>query len=245
MTGMRARRSVLLCVMLVSLVGCREGSDPSVAPTVPVPVTRDAPPREFFHTSTPYRLQNSIRGLHRAKQLGYRWIDIDSNYCRASTGSALIPLAVHWPRLRGDHFADPAGRFAADDFYADLRLHQVRRLRTDDPHPYRVQTMIEMVRTAGRLGVRGIEWEVKAGAGFEEPGMYRPVLAAAERAGVEIVVKTLRNVGGEHAALRRLEAAHQAGATTMLLNHGRTAVRIDAERSTYVDFVRGKWDYSY
>lgn len=241
---------VLLAALLVG-AGCGSGPDgptgpgsgqPSATAAHEAGTTTDAPRHDFFHEGHPYRLQNSVRGLRRAVELGYEWIDIDSNYCRAGEGPVpLVPLATHWQRIRGDHFRDPAGRVPDDARWSDLTLAEARRLRTDDPEPYRVLTMVEIVRAAARTGLRGIEWEVKGGAGFEEPAPYREVLAAAEEAGVEIIVKTLRNVGGEAAALRRLAAAKRAGATTMLLNRVGGPVRIDADRASYVDHVRGEW----
>ena len=230
-------------VLLLGAAGC--ASDSAEAPRAErlgsTIATADAPRRPFFHEYRPYRLQNSARGLRLAVERGYEWIDIDSNYCWDDARRDLVPLATHWARIRGDHFADPSDRIPADARWSGLTLGEARRLVTDDVPPYRVLTMVEVVRTAARVGLTGIEWEVKGGEGFERPALYRQVLAAADRVGVEIVVKTLRNVGGEAAALRRLAAAKQAGATTMLLNHDDDDVRIDAARASYVDYVRGDW----
>lgn len=213
------------------------------APVPPPPVflTRSAPPRAFYHQSNPYRLQNSVRGLREAVAAGLKWTDVDSNYCWDDAGTTRIPLAVHWSHIRGDRFRDPLLQVPDDSRWADLALTTARRLRTDDPQPYRVLTMIEMVRAAARYGLVGIEWEVKDGVGFESSAMYRPVLRVAAAVGVKVVVKTLRNLGGDAAALRRLWAAKKAGATTMLLNHDTTPVRITAARGTYVNYVRGPW----
>lgn len=240
---MRALVSSWCCLaLLLTGAGCAsEGEEPASARPADTAGTTDAPRRAFFHENRPYRLQNSLRGLELAVARGFEWIDIDSNHCWDDRRRARVALATHWARVRGDHFRDPEGRIPDDARWSDLTLTEARRLVTDDAEPYRVLTMVEIVRAAARVGLDGIEWEVKGGTGFERPALYRPVLAAAERLGLGIVVKTLRNVGGEAAALRRLAAAKQAGATTMLLNHDDDAVRIDADRAAYVDYVRGDW----
>lgn len=240
---MRVLLSAWCClVLLLATTGCAsESSEPASARSAAAAGTTDAPRRAFFHENRPYRLQNSLRGLQLAVARGYEWIDIDSNHCWDDGRRRHVALATHWARIRGDHFQDPEGRIPTDAKWADLTLAEARRLVTDDAEPYRVLTMVEIVRAAARVGLTGIEWEVKSGAGFEHPAVYRPVLAAADRVGLAIVVKTLRNVGGEAAALRRLAAAKEAGATTMLLNHDDDAVRIDADRASYVDYVRGDW----
>jgi hypothetical protein len=207
--------------------------------SVPGVRTQDAASRDAFHVS-PYRLENSFRGLRMAAVEGH-WIDVDSNYCWDADRRHRIALATHWPRTGPDHFVDPAGLVGPYAAFADLTLPEVRRLRSTDASPFRIHTMEEMVREAARLDVAGIEWEVKGGSAFERPSLYRPVLATAARVGIEINVKTLTTIGGTKAALRRLEAAKRAGATTMLLNHRDRPVPITPRRSHYVDYVRGPW----
>ncbi|WP_344147994.1 hypothetical protein [Nocardioides koreensis] len=229
--------------MSLLLAGALTGCDVGLAAHEPGGTsvrTQVAPSRGAFHENQPYRLQNSFRGLRLAARAG-TWIDIDSNYCWDTARRHRIPLATHWPHIGADHFTDPAGRIDPDAAFADLTLPEVRRLRSTDPVPYRISTMEEMVREAARIGVPGIEWEVKGGTAFERPATYRGVLAAAAEAGIEVNVKTLTNIGGTKAALRRLRAAARAGATTMLLNHSARPVRITAAESRYVDYVRGPW----
>lgn len=233
------RRLALSLLLTWALSGCGVGLA-AHEPMGPSVRTEDAPTRGAFHQDHPYRLQNSYRGLRLAARAG-TWIDIDSNYCWDSARRHHIPLATHWPRIGADHFTDPAGSIDPDAAFADLTLPEVRRLRSTDPVPFRISTMEEMVREAARIGVVGIEWEVKGGSAFERPATYREVLAAAAEAGIEVNVKTLTNIGGEKAALRRLAAASRAGATTMLLNHSPRPVRITTAESRYVDYVRGPW----
>jgi hypothetical protein len=231
--GKRASTAFAATAAALLLAGCGIGSADE-----PSSRTQDAPTRGAFHETHPYRLSNSFRGLQLAAEAG-TWIDIDTNYCWDSARRHRIPIATHWPRIGFDEFADPTGRVETGAAFADLTLPEVRRLRSNDPEPYRISTMEEMVREAARIGLTGIEWEVKGGKAFERSAIYRPVLATARHVGVEINVKTSDNIGGENAALRRLRAAHRAGATTMLLGH--RAVVITTAESRYVDYVRGSW----
>ncbi|KRB80466.1 hypothetical protein ASE01_03090 [Nocardioides sp. Root190] len=140
---MRIRTSVpaLLLAVVVGTAGCGDTSaepppDSGTTATAGERTgTTDAPRRRFFHENKPYRLQNSVRGLRRAVELDLEWIDIDSNYCREVEGGALVALATHWARIRGDHFRDPSGSVPEDARWSDLTLAQVRRLRSDDADP--------------------------------------------------------------------------------------------------------------
>lgn len=227
--------AVLLIVALAA--GC------STSPSVDKPAASSvraedvAPPREVFHENNPYRLQNSIRGLRLAAQTA-TWIDIDSNYCWDAARRHRVPIATHWPRVDRERFNDPLGLVSLGAAFADLTLPEVRRLRSSDPVPYRISTMVEMVRAAARVGLKGIEWEVKGGPAFERPSTYRRVLDAANKVGIAINVKTLAHIGGRDAALRRLRAAKRAGAVTMLLKRGDRPAQITHSQSHYIDFVR-------
>ena len=236
---MTSMRSLAVALPLAGiLAGCSLGTSTD-EPRASDVLTEDVPPaRGAFHEDRPYRLQNSFRGLRLAAETD-TWIDIDSQYCWDFDRRHRIPIATHWPDVRREQFTDPANRIDPDATFADLTLPEVRRLRSSDPAPYRISTMEEMVRAAGRIGLKGIEWEVKGGTGFERPTIYRQVLTAADDVGVKINVKTLATLaGGKKAALRRLHAAKRAGATTMLLNRGPRPARITDAESRYVDYVR-------
>ena len=229
------RRAAAL--LALALAGCSL-SPPADEPTAPsLRAERIAPPREVFHEDRPYRLQNSMRGLRLAARTA-TWIDIDSNYCWDAARRHRVPIATHWPYVYRERFNDPLGLISPDAAFADLTLPEVRRLRSGDPVPYRISTMVEMVRMAARVGLTGIEWEVKGGAAFERPGTYSRVLDAANEVGIAINVKTLAHIGGRDAALRRLRAAKRAGAVTMLLGRGDRPPRITDSQSRYIDFVR-------
>jgi hypothetical protein len=235
MTSMLRPAAVLLLTCV--LAGCSIGTSTD-EPTASYVRTEDVPPvRGAFHEDRPYRLQNSFRGLRLAAETD-AWIDIDSQYCWDSAGRHRIAIATHWPNIGREQFTDPANRLDPVAAFADLTLPAVRRLRSTDPEPYRISTMEEMVRAAARIGLKGIEWEVKGGTAFERPDIYRQVLTAAAEVGIRINVKTLATIGGKRAALRRLKAAKRAGATTMLLNRGPGPARITDTQSRYVDYVR-------
>lgn len=235
MAPMRHLAAALLLTCV--LAGCSVGTSTD-EPVVSDVRTEDVPPvRGAFHEDRPYRLQNSFRGLRLAAEAD-TWIDIDSQYCWDSARRHRIPIATHWPDTGREQFTDPVNRIDRDAAFADLTLPEVRRLRSTDPVPYRISTMEEMVRAAARIGLKGIEWEVKGGTAFERPHIYRQALAAAAEVGLKINVKTLATIGGKQAALRRLKAAKRAGATTMLLNRGPRPARITDAESRYVDYVR-------
>lgn len=223
-------------LLTLALAGC------SISPSVdepPASVRADdvAPPRDVFHEDRPYRLQNSMRGLRLAARTA-TWIDIDSNYCWDAARRHRVPVATHWPYVDRERFNDPLGLVSPDAAFADLTLPEVRRLRSGDPVPYRISTMVEMVRAAARVGLKGIEWEVKGGPAFERPSTYSRVLEAANNVGIAINVKTLAHIGGRDAALRRLRAAKRAGAVTMLIRRGDQPAQITDSESRYIDFVR-------
>lgn len=242
----------MLSGVLLSAGGCsvRGDAPPGTAPGPSGSTTStagpgwptDAPPRRTFHKAAdqPYRFENSFRGLAFAAAHGYRWIDVDSNYCWDDTHRHPIALATHWPRIDKEGF-DPGGLHPPATTWADLTLSGVRRLATADARPYRVATMVAMVRRAARLGLTGIEWEVKPGAAFADPATYRPVLRVARRVGLALEVKTVHGLGGVRASLARLRAAKAAGARTMLLSLGEEPVRVSRRQASYVDVVRGPW----
>lgn len=215
------------------------------APTPPVddPLTQKASNRKRYHRldGQSYRFENSRRGLDYAAAHGYLWIDIDTNYCLDDTRSRQVPIATHWRKLDTEGF-DPGGRYPPDTRWSDLTLSQVRELRSADDPPYRLVTMVDMVRYAAKVGLEGIEWEVKAGRGFEKVETYREVLRVARELGITIEVKTLYALGGAKASLRRLRAAKQAGATTMLIvTRKQPRILLNPAHETFIDYVRGKW----
>ena len=224
-------------LLTLALAGCSISRSVDEPPASSVRAGDVAPPREVFHEDSPYRLQNSMRGLRVAARTA-SWIDIDSNYCWDAARRHRVPVATHWPRADRERFNDPLGLVSPDAVFADLTLPEVRRLRSSDPVPYRISTMVEMVRAAARVGLEGIEWEVKGGAAFERPSTYSRVLDVASEVGIAINVKTLVHIGGRDAALRRLRAAKQAGAVTMLLRRGDQPAQITDSQSRYIDFVR-------
>lgn len=214
-------------------------------PTAPVDDarTRNASTRKRYHrlNGQSYRFENSFRGLDYAASHGYLWIDIDTNYCLDDTRTRRIPIATHWRHVDAERF-DPGGRYPPATVWSDLTISQVRQLRSADNPPYELVTMVDMVRYAARVGMEGIEWEVKAGVGFEKVETYRTVLRVARELGVTIEVKTLYALGGAKASLRRLRAAKQAGATTMLIvTRKQPRILLTPGHESFIDFVRGKW----
>lgn len=234
---------VVVALTLLAACDIAADNDPDAGSTTAVTTagpTQTAPPRERFHRGPgqSYRFENSPRGLRHARRNGYDWIDIDSIHCRDDEDGRPVPLATHWPRIDHEGF-DPLGQYPPKTRWTDLTLRQVRALQTTDDPPYRVLTMIEMLEAASRIGVGGIEWEIKDGPGFTQASTYRPVLRAAARLGISIEVKTIFHPEQPGLALARLRAASRAGATTMLLNLDDEPVPLTAAEQEYVDFVRG------
>ncbi|WP_182378944.1 hypothetical protein [Nocardioides sp. WS12] len=220
-------------------------TEPTTGPTAPVddPRTQKASNRKRYHrlSGQSYRFENSYRGLDYAAAHGYLWIDIDTNYCFDDTRTRAIPIATHWRNVDTEGF-DPGGRYPPGTRWSDLTISQVRELRTADKRPYELVKMVDMVRYAARVGMEGIEWEVKAGAAFEKVETYRAVLQVARKLGITIEVKTLYALGGAKASLRRLRAAKLAGATTMLIvTRKQPRILLSPDHETFIDYVRGKW----
>lgn len=187
----------------------------------------------IFHIAhgTPYHVENSITGLHKAKRAGFKHIDLDAQVTK--DGHVVI---THWsrPMLR-DGFRDPLHKLGRHRKVASLTLEQVRRLRTRDG--FRIHTAWSMFGHAADLGL-AVMLEVKADRRFTEVEVMRQVRADANDQECVVRVMTLSNLG-RHPELR-LKAAKAAGFKTILLARG----PIPTSWRPWVDFVRGPWRWT-
>lgn len=198
----------------------------------------DNPPRRrptqlrhrIFHCDNPTWDADSYRGIDDAHRHGYRWIDL--NFC-VTRSRHLVNF--HWPRPLAHGYHDPAGLLLRAQHVGGMSLAEALRLLSGAGDP--VHTAEAMLAHAGRVGLHGVELELKPGCRPVNYARACAVVDAAEAAGVQLVVKSLVEPGGPHAAVRRLRPFHRAGATTLLLTHGHAA-----PRSSWgvVDHVRGR-----
>lgn len=185
----------------------------------------------------PYHQVNSLRGIQAAKRAGYHWIDLDDQPCwRDSTYELRIGVNTHWPRpLRMDGFVDPLGELDDEDFVHDMTWAEVSRLRTRSGR-YIIRPTTAQYASAARARVNVMN-EKKAHLAYTELGLHErehaKVLQLRERhPRFRVVVGTLstsRLAGGI------LEAAKEAGRTTVLLAHS----DFPASWVKHADYVRG------
>ena len=193
-------------------------------PEDPNHVTRKVPGRKVAH-STPYYKANSPQGLEAAHAKGYKWADLDFRVTKDG-----VPVNIH---------GAPENAFLNGKKVEDMTWAEVSTLRHDG---YRIHTAEEMFAKAKELGMN-IEFETKGSKAFQSSAAWNSVANAAQKAwGADwqkhVEVKTLTNLsGGFDAARNRLEGAHNAGFTTLLLvRDGDTDKLIN---DPVIDYVRG------
>lgn len=196
--------------------------------------SRRRPPqlrRRFLHRDRPTWDADSYRGLRLALHLLFRWIDL--NFVLTADGWL---VNLHWPRPLLHGYVDPEGKLRRGR--AVFHMRKAQALRLESPAGDQVHTAEDMLARAGELR-RDVELELKPAPGHDVATYARAcsVVDAAAAAGVRLVVKTLVDPGGVHAAVERLTPFHRAGATTLLLTHGHAAPR---SCWPVVDHVRGR-----
>ena len=188
--------------------------------------------RRFLHRDDPTWEADSYRGLRLALALLFRWIDL--NFCL--TGDDWL-VNFHWPRPMLHGYHDPKRKMRRRRPVWRMNRHQA--LRLESARGDRVHTAEQMLTQAGRLR-RNVELELKPAPGHDVASYERAcsVVDAAEKAGVQLVVKTLVEPGGVGAAVDRLTPFHRAGATTCILPRG--SRRVPRSSWGVVDHVRGR-----
>lgn len=207
---------------------------PDPVPTFVMPA-RPVPKRRVFHVhgKTPYRVEDSFRGVKLAKAQRYGWIDLD---CHVTSDGVLV--ITHWPQPRHEGFRAPGKSAEAQAVNVkvfghakieDLTWAEVSLLRT--PDHYRIWRADELVPIALRNGLN-VELEMKTTAITQKHlGALRDKLSDQTR----VQVKALPQF------YPALEGAHKAGFVTLIL--GRNA-RIPAVAQPYITYRRGPVNWS-
>lgn len=198
----------------------------------PVKAPKGVPGRwaKFAHLS-PYAKNNSKQGVRIAHSHGYRAIDLDFNTCWNDDKTERILINTHWGHV-GKEFHDPKGKIGPHEYFHELTISEVRRLRSKRGH-YRINTIDEMLIFAHSLGMR-VEIELKDSPGLGNVHVLEPVHDFVKQHKINAQVKTLSNIGNPW---ERLHAAKEAGFKTILLPRG--SRRFSKKHWDVVDYVRG------
>lgn len=163
--------------------------------------------RRIFHVSypTPKHTENSIRGIRKAKRLGYNAIDIDMQITKDGK-----VVGTHWsqPMLK-DGFRDPLDPFARHVSVSDMNWSRVRRLFVPKGL-YRIHKLRVLLAECARLDIEAVI-EPKGDPRFETNAIWLQIRAAQRLTHARVSVRSLRNLGGPGAGVRRVEAAQRAG----------------------------------
>lgn len=162
--------------------------------------------RRIYHVphGTPYRVENSLRGVRRAARLGYDAIDLDLQI--TSDG---VVVCTHWGQpLLKDGFYDPLGRIKRTARVRDLTWRQVQRLRTRDG--YRIRRLRRVLKECRRVGIEACV-EPKADSRFKRDRVWTSIRADADHTKARVSVRSLRNLPIPGAGTRRVKAARRAG----------------------------------
>lgn len=179
--------------------------------------------RPIYHEANPRALGNSIEGDEIAAKRK-RWADRDVIYCLFG-----ILIVTHWPdptkegwTYRGKPVTRP---------FSQIPLYRVLRMLS--PDGYRIRTVGQAMKDAKRLGVPGIEFDLKRKLSLYR--MRRFATAARKNWGPDWQRHVEVKMGTTFAWRTTLRNAHSVGFTTTLIDfHGQAS-----ELPSYVDKYRG------
>lgn len=163
----------------------------------------------IFHLLRPFKhVENSIRGVKRAKRLGYPAVDID---LQITKDGVIVACHDNQPMLHG--FFDPLHRLPRDAKISDLTWAQVSRLRARTGLLlYRIRRIEDVLRACARYGRIAVV-EPKANREFGEYWPWQHIAAVADDLGVTVSVRALRELGG----VRHIAAARAVGFQAWLI----------------------------
>lgn len=178
----------------------------------------------IFHKrhGVPYHTENSLRGIRAAAKARKRvrrivrgrsifrrvprWNEIDIDVTMTKDG---VICGNHWGRpLLKDGFIDPLGKISKQTRIHELTWAQVQRLHTRDG--YRIRRLTVLLDACAQNGI-GARVEPKVDVRFEDPEVWLPIKAHADKVGCRIKGYSIRNLGGKGAGVRRVEAMKAAG----------------------------------
>lgn len=177
--------------------------------------------RHVFHIKRGerYHTENSIRGVRKAKRLGYDAIDIDlqmtapckptdPHYCGNPKCEGHV-VATHWDYpIDKDGFTDPLHRLGKRARVRRLTLSQVLRLIA--PGRYRILPVEKMLAACHRYGVKAV-LEPKGDPRFEDVAVWQHIAQMADDLGCHLAGYSIRDLGGPGAGERRVAAMRAAG----------------------------------
>ena len=153
----------------------------------------------IYHRLRPFKaVENSIRGIRRAKRGGFRSIDIDMQITKDR-----VIVACHdgQPLLHG--FFDPLGLTPHDTHMRDMEWATVRRFRDRTGFGlYRIQRIETMLHACARYGIVAL-LEPKGDHRFEDDWPWLHIATVADDVGCTVSVRALVELDG---------AAHVAAA---------------------------------
>lgn len=165
----------------------------------------------IFHVSwpTPKHVENSVRGIRYAARHGYDAIDLDLLITRDD-----VIVGCHWvhPMLR-DGFRDPLRRISATKAVRSLSWEQVSRLVAGRrPRRYHISRVERLLRACADNGIIAF-LEPKNDDRFEQDWPWREIRKAADACGAHVRVRSIEDLGGNDAGVRRVRAAERNGFT--------------------------------
>lgn len=142
-----------------------------------------------FHVKAPVpkHVENSVRGIKRAKRLDYDEIDLDM----LITKDGRI-VGCHWPRpMLKDGFRDPYGVIDPHSTVASLKFSEVHRLRARTGlWTYRIQPIELLLHQCAKSGV-GAVLEPKGDPRFKNKAVWDHLMKVAEDCGADVRVYAL------------------------------------------------------
>ena len=176
----------------------------------------------IFHLSFPFKkhVENSIRGVRLAARRHFVWTDADLLITKADPDCPFRAHAehidgvchghivwTHWDRpMERDDFFDPLGLLDPHTRVRNMTLREVLRLRTKDG--YRIHSVAVLFRVCAAQNV-GAYVEPKGDSRFEQDWPWAYLKGLSRTRGARLRARSLRNLGGLRAGVRRVRAARR------------------------------------
>lgn len=190
------------------------------------------PPRKLAHPAPgqPEYTGDSYRGIRAAQVDGKKWIDL--NFLRTADG---VVVCTHWAKVLRHGFTDPQGLLNRNVDVADLTWVQIQRLTTGPEHgAYRIHRAEDILPYALSRNLN-VEFEAKCDFSVADFKKVRRMVSDPSRVQVKVGawIKPRPWVILEH--------AHDAGFTTIILNHAPAPPRVafPASAEPFIDYYRG------
>lgn len=145
----------------------------------------------IFHLLQPFKhVENSVRGVRRAKRLGFDAIDLDMQITKDGR-----VVCTHWGQpLALDGFVDPLHRIGRHTTVSELPWSKVRRLVVPRGM-YRIRPLTRLLAECKRQNITAVI-EPKADPRFVQDWVWQQIRCAQQATGARVKVRSLytRNV---------------------------------------------------